>query len=258
MQQGRVDEAESLFAKAIETNPADERARLHFAELIWRRGFQQEALDHLEQCVRLSGGDPEIRVRLGELRLARGELEAARVQAEAAIARHPQFAEAWALRGDIAAREGQWSRALSDYYRALSYQPRFPRAQRQVADIYRRLGRPQRALATLESLREQYALEDTPPDLFLMEASILKDLHRYDAAIDVLTVAQRRGFDSADLLFQLAEVHWLAGNVANARTAVRAALARSPNHGPSLALAQTIEQWQRTMTASLEKPDRGS
>src|SRR5687768_7338334 len=65
-QEGRDEEASRLFAQAMETCPDDERCRRHFAEVLWRQGQAGQAITHMQEAVRLSGGDPLLIVRLGE------------------------------------------------------------------------------------------------------------------------------------------------------------------------------------------------
>ena len=101
MQHGQMEEAEAMFAMAIETNRSDERARACYAELLWRRGLHEEAIGHMQDCVRLSGGDPERQVRLGEMYLESGDLDGAWRQSEEAIRTQSCLACAWGLRADI-------------------------------------------------------------------------------------------------------------------------------------------------------------
>ena len=252
MQRADWEQAEKLFGLAIETNPADERAHRRYAEVLWRRELKEQAVRHMEEAVRLSGGDPEILVELGEMYLAQGNLDGAWRQAEAAIAAQRQLASAWALRGDILRSRQQLDEAMESYHRALSYQPNYPHVQIALSDLYRQQNRPRRALSTLESLVEQCGVERAPVDVLLQQGLALKALGRYDRAVEVLTMASERGNPSVELLYHLGEAHWMAGNTASAALAVTAALARDPNHVPSRLLADQIQARQRTMTAGLK------
>ncbi len=96
LERGKLEDAETWFANAIKTNPVDERAHVQYAELLWRRGLHEDAIKHLEQSVKLSGGDPALVVRLGEMYLAQGDAERAWQQADRAIQANRQLACAWA------------------------------------------------------------------------------------------------------------------------------------------------------------------
>lgn len=253
IQQGEWQQAEAWFANAVQTNPVDERAHGQYAELLWRRGVQKEAIEHLEESVKLSAGDPKLLVRLGEMYLARGDADGAWRQAEQAIQANRQLACAWALRGDVARKRGNLQAALADYHRGLSYEGHCPHVQLALAEIYRRQNRPRRALSTLEILAEHYPPNEIPQELLLEQGLALKALGRHGRAVEVLAMAARQGEPSADLLFHLADAQLSAGDTASARLAVVAALTQQPTHEPSRELMAKIEQRQQQMTAAVER-----
>lgn len=256
--QGRWDDAESLFKSAIALHPGDERAHRQYAELLWRRGERELAIREMQESLKLSGGDPEVRVQLGAMYLERGDLHQAWAQAEEALAVHRQLVSAWALRGDVLNRLGQPDESLVSYHRALSYQPHAESVQLAIAEIYRSQNKPQRALATLQLLEEQYGTEPPPPRVLLLQGLALKSLQRYDEAIHVLSLACRRNGSDAESLFHLAECHWLSGDLANAGLAVQAALASNPTHEPSRRLHVDIQASQKHLTAGLQPFHTGS
>lgn len=250
-QRGQLAEAEALFGTALEMCPLDERIQYHYAETLWELDRHDEAVAHMERAVRLSGGNAELLVRLGDMYLARGDLQRAARQAELAIKANRQLASAWALRGDVLSRTGHHDASLASYHRALSYQEHYPRVQLAIAETYQRQGRHARALATLRSLADGYPVDEVPPDVLLLQGIALKELKRYEAAVETLSNAARRGDPSPDLLFHLAECQMLAGDPINARVTVESALAKAPQHGPSLAL----EQHLRSLQPRLARPD---
>ncbi|MFV1964751.1 MAG: tetratricopeptide repeat protein [Pirellulaceae bacterium] len=251
MQRNRWDEAEALFATAVETNPADERAHRRYAELLWRRGMRDQAIEHLEQSLRLSGGDPERLTQMGEMYLQQGDLDRAWWHTEEAIRTQRQLASAWALRGDILRRRQRLDDAMASYHRALSYQPHYPHVQVELAEVYREQGRARRALATLDALVEQYGAEPAPTYVLSLQGHALKSLRRFDEAVEVLTKARNQGEPSMDLLHALAEAQWHAGDEASAGLTIHTALTRDPYHEPCRQLRKRIQEHQRTLTASL-------
>ena len=58
-QQGQLRDAEAYFSRASELCPLDERIRYHYAETLWQLGSHQEAVTHMEEAVRLSGGNAD-------------------------------------------------------------------------------------------------------------------------------------------------------------------------------------------------------
>ena len=65
----------------------------------------------MERAVNLSGGDPDLQVRLGEMYLLRDNTAGAWQQAERAILAQRHSAAAWALRGDVLRRRGDLTEA---------------------------------------------------------------------------------------------------------------------------------------------------
>jgi len=242
---GDLQEAESLFNQAIDNCPMDERIRYHYAETLWEAGEQERAVAQMEEAVQLSGGNVDLVVRLGEMYLARGDLRQAAIQAGKAIESNRQLASAWALRGEVLRQMGRDEESLASYHRALSYQPHYPQVQLATAEIYRHQGRPGRALATLRALAATYSPEETPAQVLFLQGRALKELRRYDAAGEAFAAAVRQGPASPELLYHLAECQWLAGEPANARLTVQAALAQPRDASHERVVAELISLQRR-------------
>jgi tetratricopeptide (TPR) repeat protein len=242
MQQSRWGDAESLISESVRLCPTDERMRAQYAETLWNLNAREEAIQHMQLAVRLSGGNPELLVRLGDMYLEVGDLALAAEQAERAIAANRQLASAWALRGDVLQRQGDEAESLASYHRALSYSPRYPRVQLAIAESYRKQGRPGRALAALRNLADGYPEGEVPAQVWFLEGLAQKELGRYDGAISSFTAAIQKSPHSPELLFQLAETHLLMGDSINARIAVHAALAVDPTHNASHQLVGYLDQ----------------
>lgn len=253
LQRGRWDDAETMFAQALRENPADERAHRLYAEVMWQQGRSATAIRHMKESVRLSGGDPNILVQLGEMHLGAGEADAAWDCATEAIEANNRLAAAWALRGDIYRRQNKWELALESYHRALDQQPHFPHVQLAAAEVYRAQDRPRRALSTLDSLVSQYRPQDIPQDVLYQQGLAYKELGRFQDAVASLTKASQQGEPHEDLLFHLAEAQHLSGNSANARLVIQSVLSRSPQHTAGLRLQESLDRQGKTMTAALKR-----
>jgi tetratricopeptide (TPR) repeat protein len=239
-QRGQWDRAETLFAAAILKCPSDERARCGYAESQWHRGAFPEAISHMEEAVRLSGDDPERMVRLGQMYRARGDLTKAAGLADRAISVNGQLAAAWALRGEVLQLQGNRNEALASYHRALSYEQPLPEVQLAIAEIYSQENRPQRALATLQSLASSYAPGPVPPHVLFREALVLRVLARHQDSARVLADAAQQPNPPAELLCELTRSQMLAGDSGAARQTVAFALNAFPQHLGCLALAQEL------------------
>jgi tetratricopeptide (TPR) repeat protein len=247
-QRGQLNRAETLFSQATELCPVDERIRSQYAETLWESGRREQAVAHMEEAVRLSGGRIDFVVRLGEMYLEQGQLDRAAAQADQATRRSPQLAAAWALRGDVLRAQGRADESLASFHRAMSLQPHYPHVQLAVAEIYRAAGRPARALATLRTLADEYPTGETPQRVLLLQGLALKELHRYDASAKLLVDAAQQGEPSSELLLHLAETQWMAGDPVNARLTVQNALSRAASPEQNEAVTADLLSLQRRLS----------
>ncbi len=185
----RTADAETLFLEALQSCPADERAHWGLAEILWTRGETASAIAHIQEAVRLSGGNPDYRLRLGQMYLDLGDSIRARTQAEAILDQDYSHAKAWALKGDCQRYERRWSEALEAYNRALLSKPDFPDVQISLADIHCQMCRPERALATLDRITDAHPTEESNSRLMLIRGLALADLERKEEAIAALNRA---------------------------------------------------------------------
>lgn len=241
IEQGNWQAAEVLFAQAIKAYPEDATARRHYADVLWRRGAQREALLQAEEALRLAGDDAAIAVQVGEMHLAMGRLDDAHRLANAALDAQPQAGPAWALRARVAAREGQLETALADVHRALEYSPGDRPLLLESAELYRAMGRPGHALAALGALRETYAEGEEPARVPYLEGLALAALGRHSDAVDAYLLAMDRQTPTANLLARLAEAQLQAGNVERAAHSAQQALSLEPSHSIATAVWQQVE-----------------
>ncbi|MBW3596483.1 MAG: tetratricopeptide repeat protein [Planctomycetes bacterium] len=243
-QDGNDAEAAERFAQAIEICPVDERCRRHYAEVLWRQGVGVEAINQMSEAVRLSGGDPLLRVRLGEMHLAMGDHQSALRQADLAIARAGDLSPAWALRGDLFHRSGELPEALACYHRALRYEPQNPPVQIAVARIHRDMGRPERSLAVLDAAVDQFSPGAPPVEVLVHHGRALKELGRFDQAVESLKAAAERSGRDAEIFYELADARRQAGDLSGAKLAVRQVLEINPHHAAGRQLEIALRQPQ--------------
>lgn len=249
-QKGQWDKAEAYFSEAVQRSPADERARCGYAESLWQRGAQEEAVTHMAEAVKLSGDDPDRLVQLGQMYLALNHLSAAMRQADRAIAANKHLASAWVLRANVQRASGQREDALAAYHRALSLQPHYPDAQVAVAELYSSSRRPQRALATLQSLADQYPPGSVPPDVLYRQGIVLNQLGRHQEAVELLAAAANVQ-PSAQTWYELATARLQIGDVTSATVAVNQALHFDPRFTPAAQLRAELAARQEQSSAAL-------
>lgn len=202
--------AEGLLERAVKSCPADVDARRNYADVLWKRGERMEAIRQIDEALRLSPADPGICVTAGEMHLELGLFDDADRLAREAVRLAPRSAEAWHLRGRVALARGQAEPALADFHRALAIDGDDRGALVDAAEAYRRLDRPQRALATLAILGETYGPDQTPADVLVMEGLALEALSRPDEAMDSYRRAIARGDAPADAATRLAALQQAA------------------------------------------------
>ncbi len=109
-----------------------------------------------------------------------------------------------------------------------------------LAETYRQLGVPSRALATLQGLIDSYPPGEEPQRLFYLQGLALIALDRYNDAVESLALANQRGPHTAELLFRIGRAHWMAGRPAEAQASLQQALALEPAHRDSLAMVERM------------------
>ena len=191
---GQWEQAETLLARAVETCPEDSEARRHYAEALWHRGSQREAVRQLDQAAILAGEDAELHVRIAQMRLALGQVNLARRHAERAVDLDPKTSATWAIRGCVLRAAGHPRRALADYHRALVYAPEDRVILLATAQLYRELHQPQQALSMLHTLVDTHSPGEEPPEVVHLQGLICSELGRHDDAAEAFAAAARRGY----------------------------------------------------------------
>jgi tetratricopeptide (TPR) repeat protein len=242
LERGQGVEAQTLLAKAVKTCPTDPEARRHYAETLWQQNARAEAVAQLEEACRLLPDDPTPLVRLAEMDLAIGQVEPARRNAEMAIDLNPKLGPAWVIRGRVMQASGDLGQALADYQRAVGYLPSDRAILLEVAELYRQLRQPQRALETLQSLAETYySPAEVPQQVHYLTGLAYSATGRWDDAAESLSTAATCGPPTPEILYRLGEARWSAGHPAEASAALQQALAMEPRHQPSLELLRRME-----------------
>ncbi len=244
-ERGAHEQAEALLAKAVEACPVDPEARRHYAETLWHRGARRKAIAQLEEATRLSSEDATLHVRLAEMHLASGQREAVRQYAEQAIDLNPKLPSAWVIRGRLMGVEGDPQQALADFHRALGYAPDDPQILLEIAELHRRLNRPQRALATLQTLADTYSPGEEPQQVLHLMGLAYLALGRNDDGAESLAAAAVCEEPTAEIFYLLAEAEFLSGRPQQAAAAARHALALRPEHEPSRELLGRLEVAQQ-------------
>lgn len=229
MHQGEWEVAEQLFGNALNVSSHDDRAHWGLAESMWQRGQREEAVVHMEQAVRLSADDPVLLSRLGRMYVDLGMIEKASAQSALALHADRNSAEIWALHGDCLANESRWDEALSAYHRALAIQPDHENALLQSAQVYRRQGRHDRLLATVDRMADHVGQQNVPGEADLLRGIAMRRLGREREAVRSLTIAATKSPEDPEPHLELASMALESGDHAMASQALAAALLINPS-----------------------------
>ena len=221
LRNGRGSEAEQHFADAVQSCPHDAVARKLYAESLWKRGAEREAVEHMRASAQLAGPfDVSHVVRLGEMHLALGELALANQQAREAIRLATDDPSGWLLRGRVQRTQGHVEAALADFHRALAIDPDHLQVKLEIAELYNQIHRPQRSLAMLHAMTEQVPAEELSPRAAVLEGLALQQLNRHRDALVAFSRAMQGGEPVADLLLWSADSYLALGFPERAEWAV--------------------------------------
>ena len=198
--------AEGLLETAVKNCPTDVDARRHYSDVLWQRGERMEAVTQIAEALRLSPSDVGLCIDGGKMYMDLGLLVDADRLAREAVRVAPGSDTAWHLHGQVALARGRAEEALADFHRALAIAPDDRDLLLDTAEVYRRLGRPQRALATLAILGESYGPNQTPPQVLVLEGLAQEALERPIDAVESYREAVARGLSSPEITARLASL----------------------------------------------------
>lgn len=198
--------AEVLLGQAVKRCPTDIDARRHYAAVLWQRGERMKAVEQINEALRLAPDDVALCLAGGRMTMELGLLDDADRLAGAALRAAPQSADTWHLQGQVALARGRDEAALADFHHGLAIAPDDRGLLLDTAEVYRRLGRPRRALSTLAALGESYGPQQTPGLVLALEGMALEALGRPEDARDTYRAALSRGGAPADTAERLANL----------------------------------------------------
>lgn len=243
LQSQKYEDAEALFSESLRHSPNDERAHWGLAEVLYQRGDRQTAAKHMQEAAKVSGNNPEMSVRLGQMHIDAGRVAEAIQQADLALSIDWQHAGAWELKGRALESAGKNGEAMEAYHRALMSQPNNAGVQLLLASLYQREGRPQRALATLERLSDSQNHQYCCASAYMIKGAALASLGQTEESRACLREAsQLTDIQDPKLFLQLAQLQARNGDLADARSCLGRALNLQPDNPAALQVQRELEQ----------------
>ena len=253
MQNGKLSQARAFFNRAASQSPQDVVARVNLARADARLGNLQEAIEHLRSAITLDPADADLHVELGELYFQAAQRAEATESVAQALALNPRSASAWGLQGKLSHAAGNFEQALSDYQRSLSYSSGYGSSdddvQMLMAGLYQQMGKPTRALSTVEQLLSRYPRDRQPEAALLAKAKTLMTMDQPGPATDVLAIACARPDASLESFIRLGEAQLIDGQRTKAQRTLADARQHYPDEVVLVQLAQQLEVSSNTIVA---------
>ena len=149
-QGGEMREAFRLMSAALKINPKVPDVLMNFANVLHALKRDAEALDCLDKALALRPGDLNALHDRGNALLALGRPQDALACFDQVLARNPRHGDALLNRGTALASLGRNEQALADFDAALALMPGHPAALYNRGNALSALGRTQEALAAFE------------------------------------------------------------------------------------------------------------
>ena len=149
-QSGQMGEAQRLMAAALKINAQSPDAWSNFANVLHALKRDGEALDALERALALRPGDADALCHRGDALLALGRAAEAVAQFDRVLAVHPRRSDALLSRGTARATLGRFAEALADFDAVLILAPNHAAALYNRGNALLELGRLEEALAAFE------------------------------------------------------------------------------------------------------------
>ena len=149
-QGGQMGEAHRLMSGALKLNPQMPDAWMNLANVLHALKRDAEALDCLDKALALRPGDANVLQSRGNALLALGRPQEALACFDEVLARNPRHGEARLNRGSALAGLGRTAPALADFDTALALMPGHPAALYNRGNALAALGRYDEALAAFD------------------------------------------------------------------------------------------------------------
>lgn len=178
-----VQKAKTILTELVAANPANGRANLALADLIWREGDKAEAYKYFKAAFEGEGVDVDTKMNVlltfyeQQAKTDPEVLELAAIMVD----RHPEDAKSWSIQGDLLLKNDEKEKALVSYQQALKLDDTkfaiwnqvlmLHYEQRNFEDLYRQARACSALFPTIASVQLLYTIACV-------------QTHRYNEAID--------------------------------------------------------------------------
>lgn len=119
IENSQADESEAAFARLFHLDPKSAQGHLLAAQMLLKKGFEQQASVELLKAVALNPNLPETNFLLAEIALFQGRVAEGITLLGKELSLNPNFSMAWYRLGDAYSRQQQWDLAIPQLQRAI-------------------------------------------------------------------------------------------------------------------------------------------
>jgi tetratricopeptide (TPR) repeat protein len=183
---GQLGEAETVYLRILETEPAHPRALHLLGLLTFQMGRGDDAVKYLERAVAADPSPAACYTGLGEVHRRLGHLGPARNCFERAVQLEGRLVGAWYQLGSVCFQQQDWSSAERALRETLRLQPELAEAHYNLGNVLRITGRPQEAA---DSYRRALRFAPDSAGAHQQLGALLREGGDYAAARDKLVRA---------------------------------------------------------------------
>jgi predicted O-linked N-acetylglucosamine transferase (SPINDLY family) len=247
-QVGHYPQAEQLYRRILEADPANAPALHHLGLLALQVGQPQAAADYIRQALALDPGQAAYHCNLGAVHAALHQWGDAAACFRAALVLQPDFAQALFNLGSALRELGQLHEAEAVYRRALGLQPDSADTHLNLGITLAVQGRFDEAAA---SYRQALRLRPDYPEAHNNLSAALHEQGQLGEAVGHLRQALALRPDFAEAQYNLGNAQRELGNLGEAIDAYRRALRLAPHHAQALCnLGVILQEQQREAEAA--------
>jgi protein O-GlcNAc transferase len=178
--QGRLTEAENLYAAILKAKPGNFDALHMLGVLKHQRGESAEGLRSIAAALKVKPDSAEALSNHGLVLRALGRHEEALASYDRALAITPGFAGALNNRGNALTELGRYEEALASFERALAIKPDYAETMENRGTALQALGRSEEALASFE---QALAIKPNQAQTLNNRGNVLQALGRHKEAV---------------------------------------------------------------------------
>ena len=279
-QGGRMEEAEHLCSRVLDSRPDDSDVLFLAADVYLRRGRGADSVDllhrllardpaHAEAHLALGNAQmvegkpalaaeayakalarspdrPELHFNLGNARQAAGDFDGAATAYQRAVELRPNYPEALLNLGNLARAAGITGMAITLYKQAAEARPDYVEAWNNLGNALRQVGAPD---AAVEALERALAIRDDFPEAWNNLGNARLAQGESAAAVEAYKKAMQQGGGHPEVLTNLGQALVDAGAMEEALSCAEQSLALDAEHDTAAALrfhlVQHLCAWDR-------------